>query len=109
MATIAIHLPKPRCFGSKLFSENISFDILLSDLGMPQINGYALIYQICQLSSEEDRTIPAIAPAGYAGEVERRQTIATGFQSYLAKPVDPFNVVSLIVQLCGRQEETQND
>ena len=91
LATIAVHLPKHRGFGSKLFSENISFDILLSDLGMPQINGYALIYQICQLSSEEDRTIPAIAPAAYAREVDRQQAIVTRFQSYLAKPVDPFN------------------
>ena len=89
--------------------QSTCFDILLSDIGMPQMDGYALMHQIRQLPREEDRMIPAIALTAYAGEVDRAWAIAAGFQSHLAKPVEPSHIVSVIARLCKRQEEAEND
>lgn len=61
-------------------------DLLLSDIGMPQMNGYELIRQIRALP--QGSQTPAIALTAYAGEADYQQAIAAGFQAHLAKPVD---------------------
>jgi CheY-like chemotaxis protein len=74
-------------------------DVLIADLGMPQIDGYKLIHQVRQLSTEEGGQIPAIALTAYAGETNQQQALAAGFQRHLPKPVDPETLVETIEQL----------
>ncbi|NEU71524.1 PAS domain-containing protein [Hassallia byssoidea VB512170] len=76
-------------------------DILLSDLGMPLVDGYSLISQIRLMSPEQGGEIPAIALSAYAGESDRDRAFAAGFQKHLAKPVEPTELLALIVDLLG--------
>lgn len=79
--------------------DQTSFDVLLSDIGMPVMDGYMLIQQIRARSSAQGGTIPAIALTAYASEADRDQAIAAGFQKHIAKPVDPAELVSKIASL----------
>jgi len=74
-------------------------DVLIADIGMPQIDGYKLIHQVRQLSTEEGGQIRAIALTAYAGETNRQQALAAGFQRHLPKPVDPETLVQTIEEL----------
>nr|WP_242067297.1 PAS domain S-box protein [Leptolyngbya sp. FACHB-711] len=67
-------------------------DILLSDVGMPEMDGYTLLQQIRAWEAKQGETetpIRAIALTAYAGEVNQQQALAAGFQSHLSKPVSP--------------------
>jgi PAS domain S-box-containing protein len=74
-------------------------DVLLSDIGMPEVDGYMLIEQIRARSPEQSGTIPAIALTAYAAEYDQQRAIAAGFQMHLAKPIEPERLVEAIVQL----------
>jgi PAS domain S-box-containing protein len=74
-------------------------DVLIADIGMPQIDGYKLICQIRQLSRDQGGQIPAIALTAFASESERQQALAAGFQKHLPKPVEPETLVQTIEQL----------
>jgi CheY-like chemotaxis protein/anti-sigma regulatory factor (Ser/Thr protein kinase) len=76
-------------------------DVLVSDIGMPGMDGYALIRQIRQLP-EPVKLIPAVALTAYAGEVDQQQAIDAGFQIHLAKPVEPEAITAVIARLSKR-------
>jgi CheY-like chemotaxis protein len=73
-------------------------DVLLSDIGIPAMDGYMLIQHIRQ--STQRRMIPAIALTAYAGELDQQRAIETGFQQHMPKPVDPDELVTAIAALC---------
>ncbi|WP_228039121.1 response regulator, partial [Nostoc sp. LEGE 12450] len=77
-------------------------DILLSDIGMPETDGYMLMRQIRALQLKQAKQIPAIALTAYAGEINQQQAIASGFQRHLSKPVEPDELVKAIATLIGR-------
>ena len=74
-------------------------DILISDIGMPEMDGYELVRQIRRLSPERGGQTPAIALTAYAGEVDQQQALAAGFQQHLAKPIEPEVLVRAIATL----------
>lgn len=74
-------------------------DILVSDIGMPEMDGYALLQQVQTLLSASGKMIPAIALTAYADEATQQQALAIGFQKHLSKPVDPIQLVSAIAEL----------
>ncbi|HEY9696265.1 MAG TPA: PAS domain-containing protein [Trichocoleus sp.] len=75
-------------------------DILLLDIGMPQIDGYDLLRQIRTLEAEQgDRQIPAIALTAYASEVDQQRAIVAGFQQHIPKPVEPDVLLQAILNL----------
>ncbi|MBD1835632.1 PAS domain S-box protein [Cyanobacteria bacterium FACHB-472] len=78
------------------FSQSVP-NIIISDIGMPVMDGYMLMRQIRALP--EGKEIPAIALTAYAGEVDRQQATAAGFQRHVAKPIDPEVVVAMVVEL----------
>ncbi|PSB36642.1 hypothetical protein C7B67_29875 [filamentous cyanobacterium Phorm 6] len=78
------------------------YDVLLSDIGMPEENGYSLIRQIRTLSAEAGGQIPAAALTAYARDDDRREAIAAGFQIHVAKPVLPAQLASIVAALAGR-------
>jgi len=74
-------------------------DLVLCDIGMPEMDGYALIRQIRKWSPEQGGTIPAIALTAYAGEINQQQALAAGFQRHISKPVEPDELVKAIARL----------
>jgi len=76
-------------------------DVLISDVGMPEQDGYALIRQVRESESERVGTIPAIALTAYAREEDRRQLLKAGFQLHLSKPVEPTALVTAVVSQVG--------
>lgn len=73
--------------------------LLLSDIGMPEMDGYRLIRQIRALPPDQGGTIPAIALTAFAGEMNQQQALAAGFQTHLAKPVEPDCLIAAIARL----------
>jgi PAS domain S-box-containing protein len=74
-------------------------NLMISDIGMPEMDGYMLMRQVRSLKPEQGGTIPAIALTAYAGEMDYQQAIAVGFQQHISKPVDPEELVKAIVSL----------
>ncbi|HEY9663077.1 MAG TPA: ATP-binding protein, partial [Allocoleopsis sp.] len=68
--------------------EHSQIDVLISDIGMPETDGYTLLRQIRSLPNEQLRMIPAIALTAYAGEQDRQQALAAGYQTHLSKPIE---------------------
>jgi PAS domain S-box-containing protein len=64
------------------------FDLLLSDLGLPNEDGYSLIARLRSEEATPGRRTPAIAASGFAGSDNRRAALDAGFDAYLTKPID---------------------
>jgi PAS domain S-box-containing protein len=77
-------------------------DVLLSDIGMPDEDGYALIRQVRMLDHKSGGNIPAIAVTGYTRDSDRNQALTAGFQLHLSKPIQPIELVAAIAKLCRR-------
>jgi two-component system, chemotaxis family, CheB/CheR fusion protein len=78
------------------------YDVLLADIGMPEVDGFSLIRQVRALDAEVGGQIPAAAITAYASEQERQMAINAGFQMHLAKPIDLTQLVLMIAKLSGR-------
>lgn len=77
-------------------------DLLISDVGMPEINGYMLIQEVRRRFPELGN-IPSIALTAYASVDDQQQAIAAGFHLHLAKPIDPIELVATVSTLvCHR-------
>ena len=72
-------------------------DLLIGDIGMPEVDGYTMMSQIRQLP--QGKKIPAIALSAYAREIDRVRSIEVGFQHHLGKPVDIPTLIKLITRL----------
>lgn len=79
-------------------------DVLLSDIGMPVIDGYMLMQQVRSLPLEQGGYTPAIALTAYAGELNYQRSLAAGFQQHLAKPIEPTALITAIVSLVRSAE-----
>jgi signal transduction histidine kinase/CheY-like chemotaxis protein len=77
-------------------------DILISDLGMPDEDGYSLISKIRALPAERGGQIPAAALTAYSRAEDRMRVLRSGFQFHLPKPVDSAELVTVIASLAGR-------
>src|SRR6476661_6523125 len=76
-------------------------DLLLSDIGMPEADGYELIRRVREMEVLRGGKIPAIALTAYAREEERKQALEAGFQMHLSKPVDINKLIVAIANLTG--------
>jgi PAS domain S-box-containing protein len=74
-------------------------DILLSDIGMPEMDGYTFIRKVRALPSEQGGKIPAIALTAYAGEYDQQLVLKVGFHKHIAKPVEPEVLINAISKL----------
>ncbi|MDX2232347.1 MAG: PAS domain S-box protein [Leptolyngbyaceae cyanobacterium bins.349] len=74
-------------------------DVLVSDIGMPDMDGYMLIQQVRALTPEQGRHIPAIALTAYARDPDQQQALNAGFQQHLSKPVEPQALVRTVIAL----------
>jgi CheY-like chemotaxis protein len=73
--------------------------VLVSDIGLPGQDGFALIRQVRSLRPEQGGTTPAIALTAYASPEDRQRAAAAGFQLHVSKPVEPSRLIETIGQL----------
>jgi CheY-like chemotaxis protein/two-component sensor histidine kinase len=78
-------------------------DAVISDIGMPHEDGYALITKIRNLTPEQGRAVPTIALTAYARAEDRERALSAGFQRHLAKPVDAFELLAAIGEIIEEQ------
>ncbi|MEH2050139.1 PAS domain-containing protein [Nostoc sp.] len=92
--------------------ESFKPDVLVSDIGMPGVDGYSLIQQIRTLTPEKGGEIPAIALTAYARVDDYERAITSGYQRHVTKPLDPEELVQSVVALAQTQLNntiSQND
>ena len=77
-------------------------DLLISDIGMPEGDGYMFIRQVRDLAPEKGGRIPAIALTAYARTEDRIKALAAGFQSHVPKPVEPEEFLAVIASFVKR-------
>jgi CheY-like chemotaxis protein len=71
----------------------------LSDIGMPDEDGYALIRQVRNLPPDRSGTIPAASLTAYAGAEDRRRALLAGFNMHVPKPVEPAELLAVVASL----------
>ncbi|MEP0819279.1 MULTISPECIES: ATP-binding protein [Trichocoleus] len=74
-------------------------NVLLSDIGMPDMNGYMLMQQVRALSPEQGGQVAAIALTAYAGDFNQQQALQAGFQQHVSKPIEPKKLIEVISSL----------
>lgn len=79
--------------------ETFQPDILISDIGMPAVNGYDFLQTVRSLPNQKLSQVPAIALTAYASEEERQRAIAAGYQVHITKPFDLKAMVATVYQL----------
>jgi signal transduction histidine kinase/CHASE1-domain containing sensor protein/ActR/RegA family two-component response regulator len=78
-------------------------DVLVSDIAMPDEDGYGLIEKVRLLENGVAQTIPAVAITAYAKEEDRERALSAGFQIYLAKPVELTELISVVARAAKRE------
>jgi signal transduction histidine kinase/ActR/RegA family two-component response regulator len=81
-------------------------DVLISDIAMPEEDGYVLIKKIRARSVEMNGNIPAAALTAYAKIEDRVSILAAGFQMYLSKPADPSELIAVVASLAARRRRS---
>jgi len=78
-------------------------DVLISDIAMPEEDGYVLIKKIRARTAEQSGEIPAAALTAYATTEDRVSILAAGFQMYLSKPANPGELIAVVASLASRR------
>ncbi|WP_414513902.1 ATP-binding protein [Nostoc sp. PCC 9305] len=79
--------------------EELHPDVLISDIGMPGEDGYALMRKIREIEAERGGRIPAVALTGYARVEDYKEALAAGFQLHIAKPVRAAELIAVVASL----------
>lgn len=82
-------------------------DILISDVGLPDEDGYELMKKIRQLPREKGGQIPAIALTGYVSLQDRDRALSVGYQAHLAKPLDTDKLLDLVKDFTSQNNHTE--
>jgi PAS domain S-box-containing protein len=82
--------------------ENRRFDLLVSDIGLPKMDGYELIRRVRKQEEGREKRIPAVALTAYARVQDRMQAILAGFSTHVAKPIEANELVTVVASLAGR-------
>src|SRR5207249_7929072 len=79
-------------------------DLLISDIAMPNEDGFILLEKLRKLKSKRAKQIPAVALSAYASDEDRSLALSKGFQLHLPKPIEPENLVTSIAAALGRAD-----
>ena len=82
--------------------ETFHPDVLVSDIAMPDEDGYQLIARVRELDRERGGAIPAVALTAFAADDDRVRALVAGYDVHLSKPVNPEEVVAFVTQLARR-------
>jgi signal transduction histidine kinase/CheY-like chemotaxis protein len=80
-------------------------DVIVSDIGMPEMDGYALLRKVRALPPSEGGRTPALALTAYARREDAQRAFAAGFQMHASKPVEPAQLATIVANLGGRTLE----
>ena len=81
------------------------FDLLVSDIGMPDEDGYSLIRRIRRKDAQQGGQTPAVALTVYGRATDRIRALESGFQMHVPKPVEPAELMMVIASLTGRSSK----
>jgi CheY-like chemotaxis protein len=79
-------------------------DVLVSDIGMPDVDGYELLRRVRALGARRGGRIPAIALTAFARSEDRTRALRAGFLVHVAKPVEPSELVATVASVAGRAD-----
>jgi PAS domain S-box-containing protein len=102
-----------RCHVSATAAEALTLvaggdvNILISDIGMPDVDGYELMRRIRAMHASECRNVPAIALTAYARADDRQRALLAGYQMHVAKPVEPRELIAGIASLLNIGSRTR--
>jgi CheY-like chemotaxis protein len=83
-----------------VFSDDVP-DVLISDIGMPDEDGYEFIQKLRALPPEKGGQTPAIALTGYASRKDKERALTAGYQQHIAKPIEQADMIAAIAALVG--------
>ena len=95
-----------RPFGAKTLLVRWKPDILVTDIGMPGEDGYALLRRIREREGDDGAAVPVLALTGYARAEDRAEALAAGFNRHVGKPIDPVDLTALIASLVDAKSST---
>jgi len=78
-------------------------DVILSDIAMPEEDGYSFIGKVRSLPRDKGGETPAAALTAYARDEDRLQALAAGYQMHIAKPISASQLVNMVAKLVGRE------
>jgi PAS domain S-box-containing protein len=84
-------------------------DVLISDIGMPEEDGYSLLQRVRLLPPDQGGMVPAVALTAYAGGQDRQRALEAGFQAHMAKPVEALALVSLVAGFITQRPDDDFD
>jgi len=90
--------------GLKAF-DRMAPDIVVTDLAMPEQDGYALLREVQARAGARDTATPVVAITAHAGADDRERALAAGFAAYLPKPLEPAQLVRLLARAAGTRAE----
>jgi CheY-like chemotaxis protein len=79
--------------------------VLVSDIGMPGMDGYELLRRVRALGEARGGRLPAIALTAFARSEDRTRALRAGFQVHVSKPVEPSELVATVASIVGRTGE----
>jgi CheY-like chemotaxis protein len=82
--------------------------LLISDIEMPEADGYQLIRKLREMESSRGRRVPAIALTAYARTEDRLRSLSAGFHMHVTKPVEPVELLTIVASLTGRLSRSRN-
>ena len=85
------------------------FAVMVSDIGMPNSDGYGLIAKVRTATGVRGLHLPALALTAYSREEDRRRVLESGFQAYASKPVEPDLLVDLVDRLTANARQTAEE
>jgi CheY-like chemotaxis protein len=77
-------------------------DVVVSDVSMPDVDGYELMRQVRELAPEMGGRIPGVALTAYGRSIDRIRALSAGFQMHMPKPVEPAELATVVASLTGR-------
>ena len=76
-------------------------DVLVSDLGMPEMDGFGLLAEVRKLDAAAGGTVPAVALTAFARSEDRLRALEAGFAAHISKPVEPSQLIATVADIVG--------
>ena len=83
-------------------------DVVVSDVSMPEVDGYELMRRVRELPPESGGRIPAVALTAYGRSIDRIRALSAGFQMHMPKPVEPAELATVVASLTGLASKTRS-
>gem|GEM_PF-1290733 len=77
-------------------------DVVVSDIHMPDVDGYDFVRAVRRLEREREASVPAVAVTAHARGADRTQALLAGFDAHVAKPIEPSELLVVVARVCGR-------